>query len=89
MAPARPDSVDFSTFGNVDDEVHVGIIVVIRTPWYFYVTVGHTNVFGVYFEILRCCHDGEFDRTFRPKRFVAPLPNGSDFLYSSYAYQNL
>ena len=51
MIPACLDSRDSSTFGNIDDEVHVGIIVVIRTARYFYVTVGrpYKYVFGVYF----------------------------------------
>ena len=64
MAPSCPDGVDARAFGDVDDVVHVGVVVVIGPAGYFDVPVRHSNVIRVHFEILWSGHDRELDGAF-------------------------
>jgi hypothetical protein len=73
MSPSCPNSMNASTFGNIHDEIDIGIVVIIRTSRNFDIAVSHANVFRVDLEIIRGSHDCEFDFAFASKCFIAPL----------------
>lgn len=66
--------------GNIDDEVNVGVVVVVGASWYLNILIGHADIFGVHLEILRCRHDSELDRALVAKGLVSPLADRTDFL---------
>jgi hypothetical protein len=74
--------VDTCSLRNIDNEVDVGVVVVIASSWYFHISVGHPDVFGVDAQIFRSRHDGEFDLSIRAKSLVRPFSNGSNFFDS-------
>jgi len=82
-SPAGPDSVDSSALRDIDNEVDVGIVVVVASSWHFDISVGHSDVLGVDTQVFRSCHDGEFDLTVRAKGLVRPFSDGSDLLDGS------
>jgi hypothetical protein len=65
--------VNPGAFGDVDDQIDIGVIVMIRASWNLDVSVSHTDVFRVDFKIFWRRHHGEFDGPLRPERFVTPL----------------
>lgn len=81
--PSSPDSVNSSALSNIDNEIHVGVVVVVGSSWHLNILIGHADVFGVDLEILRCCHDGELDGTLVAKGLVRPLADGADLLDGS------
>src|SRR6266404_7323585 len=89
MAPTCPYSMHSDTFGYIDNEVYVGIIVVIGASRNFHVSVRHTNVFRVDLEILRSGHYREFNSAIIAKGFVAPLSDGPNLLHSGNTYTNV
>jgi hypothetical protein len=82
VPPPCPYSVYPRTFGDIDNEVYVSVVVVVRTAWDFYISVRHADIFRVDFEIFWGCHYRELNGAVIAKGFVAPLPDGSDFLHS-------
>ncbi len=66
--------------GNIHDQFHVGVIVVISASGNFDVVVGHADVVGVGLQILGRGHDGELNSPLVTKRLVGPFPDGPDLL---------
>lgn len=78
--PAGPDGVDIHALGNVDNQLDVGVIVVVGAAGDLDVVVGHANIVGIGLEVLGSGHDGEVDGLFVAKRLVRPFPDGTDLL---------
>jgi hypothetical protein len=79
-SPSSPDGVYSSTFSDIDNDIDVGVIVVVRSSRNFNVLIGHPNVVGVDLEILRGSHHDEFDSAFGTKSFVSPFPDRTNLL---------
>lgn len=82
-SPSSPDSVNTSTFSDIDNNVDVGVIVVITSSWNFDVLIGHPDVISVDLEILRGSHYDEFDSSFRTESLVCPFSNRANFFDGS------
>ncbi|KAH3673865.1 hypothetical protein OGATHE_001845 [Ogataea polymorpha] len=67
MSPAGPDSVYFGSLCNLDNQVHVGMVVVVRSSRNFDVLVGHSDVIGIRVEVLGSGHGDELDGSFVAK----------------------
>lgn len=67
-----------SSFSDIHDKIHIGIIVVVASTWNFDVLIGHSDVVCIDLQILWSSHDSEFDSTFVSKGFVSPFPNGTN-----------
>ncbi|PNY27761.1 Uncharacterized protein TCAP_02317 [Tolypocladium capitatum] len=78
--PARPNCVDVHTLGNVDNQLDVGVVVVVGAARDLDVVVGHADVVGVGPQVLGGGHDGEVDGALIAERFVGPFPHGADLL---------
>ncbi|KAH3686398.1 hypothetical protein WICPIJ_002577 [Wickerhamomyces pijperi] len=75
-----PNSVNFGSFSNIDNQFNIGVVVVVGTTWDFDVLVSHTDVLRVGFQIFWGGHGDELDDSFVTKGFVGPLSDRSDFL---------
>ena len=75
--------MDTGTLGDIDDNVDVRVVVVVRASGNLDVLVRHPDVVGVDLEILRRGHDDEFDGALRTERLVSPFSDRTDFFYSS------
>ena len=53
VAPAGPDGLHFAAEGNVDNQLDVGVVVVVGAPGHVHVVVGHADEFGVGRHVLR------------------------------------
>lgn len=78
--PSGPDGMNSGALGNINDEVNVGIVVVVGASWYLNILIGHADIFGVHLEILRCSHDSELNRALIAEGLVCPLADGADLL---------
>lgn len=79
-APAGPDGVNARALRNIDNDVDVGIIVVVGATGHLDVLVGHANVVGVDAQVFRGRHDDKLDGALRAKRLVRPLAHRADLL---------
>lgn len=77
-APASPDSVHVSAFGNVDDEIDIGVVVVVGAAGNLNVLVGHANVLGIDRQVFRSGHDNKLNGALEAKCFVGPFADGAD-----------
>ena len=78
--PSGPDGVNSGALGNVDDEVDVGIVVVVGAAGHLDVLVGHADVVGVDLEVLGRRHDDKLDGALITKRLVRPLADRANLL---------
>lgn len=69
-----------SALGNVDNDIDVGVVVVVGSTGDLDVLVSHANVVGVDLEILGRGHDGKLDGALRAESLVGPFPDGADLL---------
>jgi hypothetical protein len=65
---------------HVDNQLDVGVVVVVGPARHLDVLVGHANVLGVGLQVLGRRHDGELDGALIAKRLVRPLAHGADLL---------
>ena len=77
-SPASPNGMNACPLGNINDQVDIGVIVIVASSRNLDVLICHTNVFGVHFKIFRSCHHNEFNRSLLSKRFVSPFSNGTN-----------
>mmetsp|Transcript_29459 Transcript_29459/g.72929 ORF Transcript_29459/g.72929 Transcript_29459/m.72929 type:complete len:393 (+) Transcript_29459:1823-3001(+) len=85
VAPPRPHRVDALTLGDVGDEVHVGVVVLVGATRYLDEVVSKANELGVGFQILRGGHRDELDCILVAEFVVCPPAHGDDRLGSSHA----
>mmetsp|Transcript_39813 Transcript_39813/g.94414 ORF Transcript_39813/g.94414 Transcript_39813/m.94414 type:complete len:224 (+) Transcript_39813:4634-5305(+) len=64
MPPASPHSIDLLPLGNVDNEIHVGVVIVVRAAGDLHDLVSEADVLGVGCEIIGCDHANEAQRLF-------------------------
>lgn len=83
MTPASPYGVNAGSLSDIDDEVDVSVVVVVRATGYLDVLVGHADVVGIDFEVLRGGHDGKFNGTLIAKGLVGPFSDGANLLDGS------
>lgn len=76
--PTSPDSMYTSTFSNVDDQVNIGIVVVVRSTGHLDVLVGHTNVLSIDRQIFGGGHHDKLDGSLKTKRLVCPFADGAN-----------
>jgi hypothetical protein len=72
--------VDVHTLSDIDNQLDIGVVVVIGASGNFDVVVGHANVVGVGLEILRSGHDCEVDGPLVAENFVCPFSHRSNLL---------
>lgn len=65
---------------NIDNQVDVGIVVVVGSPGYLDILVGHSNVVGVRGQVFRRGHGHELDGPLIAKCLVSPLADGANLL---------
>ena len=53
VSPTCPHGMNTGTLGNIDDDVDVSVVVVIRATGDFNVAICHANVLGIHLEIFR------------------------------------
>ena len=66
------------TLGNIDDELDVGVVVVVGATGDLDVLVRHADVVCVGRQVLGGGHDGELDGALIAQCLVCPLPHGAD-----------
>lgn len=81
--PACPNGVDVHPLGDIHDQLHVGVVVVVGASRHFNVVVCHSDVVCVGLQILGGGHDGELDGALVAECLVRPFSNRSDFLDGS------
>ena len=70
------------SLGNVEDEVYIGVVVVIGAALDLAHVVGHLDVLRVGLEVLRGDHDHEADGALlRGEVLVGPAADGADAFY--------
>jgi hypothetical protein len=72
---------------DIDNDIYIRVVVVVRSSGDLDVLVGHANVVCIDLEILRGRHDSELDCTLRTERLIAPLPDRADLLDRSNTYR--
>lgn len=72
--------MNIHALGNVDNELDVGVVVVVCAAGDLDIVVGHANVVGVGLQVLGGGHDGEVDGALVAKHFVGPFSDGSNLL---------
>ena len=70
------------TLCNIDNQVDIGVVVVVRPSGDLDIAIGHTDVLRIDLQIFRSRHNGELDGALCAKRLVAPLSDRTDLLYS-------
>jgi hypothetical protein len=75
VAPASPDRIDLCALSDVDDQIDVGVVVVVRAARNRHKVVGHADVLGVGVQILGRCHGDKRHGAIVAKRLVGPLPH--------------
>lgn len=83
--PACPNSVDVHPLGNIDDQFHIGVVVVVGAARHFNVVVCHSDVVRVGLQIFGGGHDRELNGALVAERLVSPFSNRSDLLNGSNA----
>jgi hypothetical protein len=68
---------------NVDNDVDVGVVVVVGSTGHFDVLVGHADVVGVDLKIFRSGHHDKLDRALRTERLVRPLAHRANLFDGS------
>ena len=63
---------------DADDEVDVGVVVVVRAALHLAHVVGHLDVLGVGFQVLGSDHDDELDGALLQKGLVRPTTDRSN-----------
>lgn len=81
--PACPNCVDVHPLGDIHDQLHVGVVVVVGASRHFNVVVCHSDVVCVGLQILGGGHDGELDGALVAECLVCPFSNRPDFLDGS------
>lgn len=66
--------------GDIDNEVDVGVVVVVGTAGHLDVLVGHANVIGIHLKIFGGGHDREFDCTLMTESLIGPFPDRANLL---------
>ena len=66
--------------GELDDELHVRVVVVVSTAGNLRHLVRHANELGIGKSVLRCRHHNEANEALLSERLVRPLPHRSDRL---------
>jgi len=72
--------VDAHTLSYINDELDVGVVVVVGTARHLDVLVCHSDVVSVGSQVLGGGHDGELNGTLIAKGLVRPSSDGSDLL---------
>ena len=72
VAPAGPHGLHRYALGNVEYEVAVGVVVVVRAAGHGHAVVGDANVLGVGLEVLGRVHDDELDGALVAEDLVGP-----------------
>src|SRR5258708_2215097 len=88
MSPTCPHRMNASSLGHIDDQVNIGVIIVVGTPRNFDVLVCHPDILGIDLQIVGGSHHRKFDCALASKRLVAPLPNGSNFFHGGDTLMN-
>jgi hypothetical protein len=78
--PASPNGVHVHSFGNIDDELDVGVVVVVGATGNLDVVICHPDVVGVGLQILGRGHDCELDGPLVAEHLVGPFSHRADFL---------
>lgn len=78
--PAGPDGVDIRALGDINNQLDVGVVVVVGAAGDLDVVVGHADVVGVGLQVLGRGYDGEVDGALVAERLVRPLADGADLL---------
>ena len=76
--PSCPDCVNVHALSNVNDELDVGVVVVVGATGDLDVLVRHADVVCVGRQVLGSGHDGELDGALIAQCLVCPLPHGAD-----------
>lgn len=45
MPPSGPDPLNFGSLGHVQNEIHIGVVVVVGAPRHWHVLVGQADIF--------------------------------------------
>lgn len=77
--------MDVHPLGNIHDQLHICVVVVVGAAGHFNVVVCHSDVVCVGLEIFGGGHDCELDGALVAERLVSPFSNRSDFLDGSNA----
>lgn len=72
--------MDIHSLGHVDNQLYVGIVVIIRATWHLHILICHSDVVCVGLQIFGCRHDSELNRPLIAESLVRPFPDGSDLL---------
>jgi hypothetical protein len=78
MTPTSPDCMDVHPFGDIDDQLDIGIVVVVRATGHFHVLIRHSDVVCIRLQIFWRGHHRELDGPFVAERLVGPFSYGAD-----------
>lgn len=67
---------------NVNNQLDVGVVIIIRAPGYLHVLISHPDVVCICLQIFRCCHHRELNCALIAENFVGPFSYGSNLLDS-------
>lgn len=71
--PSCPDRVHVHALRNIDNELHIGVVVVVRATWNLNVLISHSDVVGIGAQIFGRGHHSELDGPLVAERLVCPF----------------
>ena len=81
--PSCPNGMNIHSLRNIDNQLDVGIVVVICATGNFNIVICHADIIGVCLEIFRRGHHCKLDGPFVAERLVCPFSYRPNFLYGS------
>jgi hypothetical protein len=72
--------MDVHALRNIDDQLDIGVVVVVSATWDLDVVVSHADVVCIGLQILGRGHNSEMDSPLVTKDLICPFSHGADFL---------
>lgn len=78
--PSSPNGMNIHSFGNIDNQLDIGIIIIIGTTGHLDIFIGHSDVVRIGVQILWGSHYCELNRSLVAEGFVGPFSYGANLL---------
>ena len=81
--PSSPYSMHSRPLRNIHNQIHIGVVIIVRSARHLDISVRHPDVLCIYAQVLGSSHDGELNLSVRAEGLVGPFADGTDFFDGS------